>query len=404
MTDPTPVNPRIDEPISAAASFGPDLPIQLSALQPASTVELIPAPDQTALELKALLQQALSTQAGIQQLQLEQKNQPFANALSGLPVGLTPGAALLGIGILILGGILTWSGAHRLRARSMGSKQAFVDNGSAPDEPQDSATLETHESARVVAAALPEAAPALPSASEFPADASQFQAVFDLDVNLEDLLPINAPVIHAVVSSSDKPDTKINHAPEFDREAAADEVERVLKSLASNRAARSRRPQKTDTAIAPEQDNAMMNLPAFDPATDRRRATDQDRTNQAAALSPDQQPPAPKDEKVVQPESPADAVLLDFDIQDQPVADLQAVLPGLTTTTPCQDTDDGPDHGVRLSLAQEFEALGLTLGARELATEVLDSPDTALSSYAHALLCQIEDQELADPGTQRSIF
>jgi len=46
----------------------------------------------------------------------------------------------------------------------------------------------------------------------------------------------------------------------------------------------------------------------------------------------------------------------------------------------------------------------LTLGARELATEVLDSPDTVLSSYAQTLLRQIEDQEQADPGLQRSIF
>lgn len=395
MTDPTQVNPRIDEPISAAASFGPNVPIQLSALQPASTVELIPPHNQMALELKALRQQALSTQAGIQQLQVEPQNQPFSNVLSGLPIGLTPGTALLGIGILILGGMLTWSGAHRLRARSTGSKQEFVDSDSPPVDPQDSATLETHESARVVAAALPEAAPALPPKSEFPPDAAWFEAVSDLDVNLEDLLPINAPVIQPEVSSPDKPVAKINHAPEFDREAAADEVERVLKSLASKRAARSRRPQKTDSAVSPEQDHAMMILPPFDPATDRCRAADQDRTDQEAAPSPDRQLLTPPDEEVVQPEPPADAVWLDFDLQDQPVA---------PTATPVQYAHDEPDHEVQLSLAQEFEALGLTLGARELATEVLDSPDTALSSYAQALLRQIEDQELADTGTQRSIF
>lgn len=404
MTDPTQVNPRMGEPISTAVSLDPDVHLQFSALQPASTVELIPPHSQMALELKALRQQALSTQAGIQQLQLEQQNQPFSNVLSGLPIGLTPGTTLLGVAILILGGMLTWSGAHRFRARPMGNKQEFVDSDSPPVEPQDSATLQTHESARVVAAALPEAAPALPSEFEFPPDMAWFEAVADLDVNLEDLLPINAPVIQPEVSAPDKPVAKINHAPEFDREAAADEVERVLKSLASKRAARSRRPQKTDSVISPEQGHAKMFLPPLDPATDRRRPADQDTTDQEAAPSPDQLRLTPPDEEVMQPESPADAVWLDFDLQDQPDADLQAVLPDVPTVTPVQDPDDEPDHEVQLSLAQEFEALGLTLGARELATEVLDSPDTALSSYAQALLRQIEDQELADTGTQRSIF
>ena len=404
MTDPTPAHPRTDEPLSAAAAFGPYLPMQLSAPQPASTVKLIPPPDQMALELKAVRQQALSTQAGIKQLQLEQPNQPFANLLSCLPFSLTPGTAWLGIGILILGGILTRSGLHRLQARSIGSKPAFVDSCSPPDDRQDSATMTTRESARVVAAALPEAAPALPSESQWPPDVPRCAAACDLDVNLEDLLLIQAPVIQSAVGSPDTPVAKINHVPGFDREAAADEVERVLKSLASKRAARSRRPQNNDSAVSPEQDAAMMLLPPFGPATDQQRAADQGRTKPEATPPADQHRLTPQDVTSVQLEPPPDAAWLDFDMLDQPVADLRAVLPVVLTTTTVQNADDEPDHQVQLSLAQEFEALGLTLGARELATEVLDSPNSALNSYAQALLRQIEDQDLADPGMQRSIF
>lgn len=375
MTDPIPVNPGTDELISAASPFGPSPSVEISALQPAGTIELIPPQDQIALELKALRQQALSTHAGIQQLQLEQQNQPLANALSGLPIGLTPGTGLLGIVILILVGMLTWSGAQRLRTRSMGSQPEFVDSYSPEDDPQDSATLAMRESARVVAAALQEAPSTLPPESEFPPDATGRELACDLDVNLENLLPIKAPDVQALISAPKKPVVNTNHPPEFDRDAAADEVERVLKSLASKRAARSRRPQRSDSAIAPEQNHAMMILPPYDPATDRHRAANQDLAGQQSAPSPDQSAP-----------------------------DFQTLLPLVPTATPSQDTDDELDHEVQLSLAQEFEALGLTHGARELATEVLDSPDTALSSYAQALLRQIEDQELADPGTPRSIF
>ncbi len=404
MTDPTPVKPRTDEPTAAAASFSHDAPLQLFALPPVKTIEMIPPPDQMALELKALRQQALGTQAGIQQLQAEQQNQSFSNVLSARPVGLTPGTALLGIAILILGGILTWSGARRLRARPMGSKQEFIDSDSPSVDPQDSVTLRTHESARVVSAALPEVAPAFSLESEFAPVTARCEEASDLHVNLEDLLPINALLNEAVLSSPDKPAARINHAPEFDREAAADEVERVLKSLASKRAARSRRPQKTDTTISPEPDIAMMILPPFDPTTDQRRAADRDRTKQESARPPDQQLLTPPDEKTAQTEPRADAAWLDFDMQDQPVVDLQNELPIVPTATLVQDLDDEPDHEVHLSLAQEFEALGLTLGARELATEALDSPDPVLSSFAQALLRQLEDQDVADTGTQRSIF
>ena len=404
MTDPIPVNPRIDEPILAAPSLGPSLPIQSSSLQSASKVELIPPPDQMALELKALRQQALSTQAGIQQLQLEQQNQPFSDVLSGLPLGLTPGTAWLGAAILILGAMLAWSGTDRLQARSMRNRQAFVDSDAPPGESQDLATLEAIVSARVTAAALHEAPSTLPPESEFPPDSTRREVAFDLDVNLENLLPIKAPLLQPSDSSSDKPVAKIAHAPEFDREAAADEVERVLKSLAKKRAARSRRPQKTDSTISPLPDNAMVNRLPFELSTDRRAQWDQSGANQNAALSPEQQPPEPTAEEVLQLEPPPDAVLLDLESQAEPMADLLAALPVLPTATPAQDSDEELDHEVQLALAQEFEALGLTLGARELATEVLGSPDSALSSDAHALLRQIEDQELANPATKHSVF
>lgn len=407
MTDTITVNSRTDESISAAAPLGPSAPLQIAVLQPVSTIELPPPHNQIALELKALRQQALNTQAGIEQLQLEQQNQPLANVLSGLPVSLAPGAAFLGVGMLILGGLLTWSAMHRLRSSSRRGNQELIDSYRPPDDSQDSSTWKTRESAQVVVAAPPEAVPTLPPESEFPPDAILPEAACDLDVNLEDFLPIKAPEIQAVGSSPEKPFAKTSHAPEFDPQAAAGEVERVLKSLTSKRAARSRPPQKTDSAILARHDLAMMILQPFDQTADRRRAADQDPTDHEAALSPVQQSPAPEGAKIVQQKPPVDAFLPNFGAQDQPVqqvADLQAVLPVEPTAALCQANDDEPDHEVQLSLAREFEALGLTHGARELAAEVLTSPDTTLSSYALALLRQIEDQELADIETQHSNF
>lgn len=408
MTYPTPVNARTDEPISRVGPFGHSPALKISAVQPAGTAELISPRDQIALELKALRQQALITRAGIEQLQLEQQNQSPANLLSALPGGLAPGTALLGIGMLILGGGLAWSKAQRLRSRSWQRRQEFVDSYSPPNDSQESTTWKIRESARVSAAALPEAVPTLPPESEFSPDAARLEVACDLDVNLEDLLPIKASEIQAEVRPSEKTVAKIGQALEFDREAAADEVERVLKSLASKRAARFRRPQKTAPGLLPEQDHAMVILPPFDPANDGRGAANEDRSDQEAALAPDQPSPAPKDEEMVQPQPRTEVFLRDYGVHDQqvqPVTDLQPVFPVEPTVAPGQDTDDQPDHEVQLSLAREFEALGLTHGARELATEVLTSPDNVLSSSAQVLLRQIEDQELADTGTRRhSIF
>jgi len=79
--------------------------------------------------------------------------------------------------------------------------------------------------------------------------------------------------------------------------------------------------------------------------------------DQEARRWPDQQPPAPQVERVMQPELLADDCLLNFDMQEHPAADFQAVLPMAATATLGQNADAEPDHEVQLSLAQEFEAL-----------------------------------------------
>ncbi|MDO8754490.1 MAG: hypothetical protein Q7J80_11390, partial [Anaerolineales bacterium] len=84
-----------------------------------------------------------------------------------------------------------------------------------------------------------------------------------------------------------------------------------------------------------------------------------------------------------------------------PMANLPDLVPAGSSSEHAQDIEleleTEPDHDVQLSLAQEFEALGLRLGARELAIEALGSTDVSLSSQAHALLRQIDEHETAHP-------
>lgn len=59
------------------------------------------------------------------------------------------------------------------------------------------------------------------------------------------------------------------------------------------------------------------------------------------------------------------------------------------------DAPVGPDPAVQLELAQEFLALGLLQGARELALEVLEGSDADLQSQAQALIDQLDTVETA---------
>ena len=383
-----------------------------NSLTQAATASELPQPvDKLAMELKSLRQQALTTQAAIQQLQLEQPDRPYANVLSELPIGLTLETALLGIGVLILSGIFWWTGTRRSRAISMKVGQEFVDSYCPPQTDHDLSPLADQEQRRLSMAALPEPLPILPTDTQFSILPPQDETNSGLDVDLDDLSSTMEPAAQPILSFPFSPVATHGRAPEFDPEAAAGEVQRVLKSLAKKRVARSRRPQKTHDPIPTQQGNGEMILPPVNAAENRQLVADQDGPDQTFARQQGEQTPSIEAaDGLVEPARENDqsgfAVvtsaesLMDFNLE--PIADLQNLAPSPPTTEQTQDVyldlDLDLDHDVQLSLAQEFEALGLTLGARQLATEALASSNISLSSQAQALLHQIQAQEIIQPG------
>lgn len=203
------------------------------------------------------------------------------------------------------------------------------------------------------------------------------------------------------------PSTQESLAPEstygFDVDAAAYEVERVRKSLAERRAQRELLRNTTVTSAAIDAAMAVVMPDA--------------RPGQAVEL-----PPATAPSKVL-----ADSELeFDLDVELQP-APAQPIQKTLETSTPEPEPEllaaaplplkqsepwvdsvvpespvapvdsDGPVEdalSVKFALAQEFYALGLSLQARELAAEVIESGHLELALQAHELvaLCQVQEQ------------
>ncbi|OYT91507.1 MAG: hypothetical protein CFE43_12750 [Burkholderiales bacterium PBB3] len=114
--------------------------------------------------------------------------------------------------------------------------------------------------------------------------------------------------------------------------------------------------------------------------------------------------PAPEPEPQPEPEldsepKEADTEPPSFSYPDDPVphpAPEHEALP-----EPAQDADSDADTGadgetpseIQLALAQEFLALGLLPGARDIATELMDSPHDHVREQARALLAEIKVQE-----------
>ena len=60
------------------------------------------------------------------------------------------------------------------------------------------------------------------------------------------------------------------------------------------------------------------------------------------------------------------------------------------------DSDEETPCEIKLALAQEFLDLGLLPGAREIAVELLESPQADVREKAHVLLSAIQEKEGAD--------
>jgi len=368
MTDLTPVNASNHGANAAPTSLRPVLATVISAQQTENMSPVLQPLDQLALELKSLRQQALSAQTTIHQLQHEHPNRPFAKVLSEFPMGLTPGMAWLGTGALLLGGMLWWTGTRRSRASPTAIRPVLVDIDDPKQAGQASSPLVARAHRRASATAPPKPVPTEARLSPSP---TQVEPDHGLDVDLDDLLSTNGPAVRPARSSASCPVAAHDRAPAFDP-AAADEVERVLKSLANKRAARSRRRSEIDWSVSTALGKGAQYPPPLDTAAQQTELPENEPSCLAGASA---------------------APLADLDLHKPPSADLHDSMPIAPTSAPCQDAAPEPDQEVQLSLAQEFEALGLTLGARELASEVLNSTNASLGPQAQALLRQIEVQE-----------
>jgi hypothetical protein len=257
--------------------------------------------DALRLKIKTLLEESRTMQASIQQLTVQEQSNAHAGVFSDHPVVLGLESLLVGAAALCLGGLLgsglAW---RRMRTASAPNPAGYgesVYNFHSTDEAQHPVADEVQES----------------------------------------ISPPLTPVLEQ------QPDSGSG----FDFEAAANEVQRVRRSLADKRAAR-------------------------------------DRWNASDAHHADPTPP----------EEPwPDMVPLDFDqtaSEDQALdIDLDIDLDAMKST----DDEGSQDPGVKLALAQEFLSLGLLDGAREFAMEFMDSTEAPLHSQAMTLISQIEAQE-----------
>lgn len=408
IKDMTPVNAHNQDPMVLAAAPPPDFPVQMTATQVQDVSGALWPLDQLSTEVKALRQQALSTQASIAQMQMEPPGRPGSNLLSELPIVSSPGGAILGIGVIILLGVLWWAGMRRPRESSfeIGVGPDFVDSYSPTDSFQIPSELGDQDRMRMTAAALPVLAPPLPqkSPASLDWDLSESHSVLD---EVQPASPINDPVLEPARSYISAPGLPQEPTLEFDPAAAADEVKRVLKSLASKRIARSKRPPDAGPSVSAQQNNMVVNLRPVNAAPDWLRVADQANNDQASWHGLDERTPSIQVENSRQTEPQEDErsdlananAKLMLNLDGEPIANLPDLVPNGSSSAQSQDIELElePDHDVQLSLAQEFEALGLRLGARELATEALNSTDVALSSQAQALLRQIDEHETAHP-------
>jgi len=354
-------------------------PPDTAALPPAAGASAATPWDRLETDIQALKQQALATQKSIQQLQTHEAPDPLQTVQSALPAlpddwdGMVVGVAA-GLGLTLA---LVWwalwvrpqSRLRRAEAEFAGPSPSVVSPGAEPPSNSNLARLR-----RLAQDGLP---------------------------------------------------TQSEPHPGFNSEAAANEVSRVRKSLAEKREARTlqREHEETTQPLSP-QARAWL-----DP--DRPDPLDGVVVNSGpvpmASRAPDPAPLPPPDARapVIDITVPEPMMDLDLDLgseaaplpepQPQPLPEMPpepslslepAPTPAPTPTlapqpepAPEPDPSAWPDtdFGITLALAQESEALDLWPEARELATEVLESPAPDLRGQALALLARLDarDQALA---------
>ena len=347
--------------------------------------------DRLASELKALRLQAQSTEAELAKL-----HQP---APRGSPIDVLRGSdatlAAAGVGLALAVLALFW-----WRRRPRAGRTAEVRRGKAPESSflPESAAAASRSSVLAGAAAQrtrtsppqvqpqpPHPAPAAPAAVSpitplvaplaAPLEAPPHVQVqvqdsafrpSSLDVTFVEHDTMEAPVQPAAPPHEDNYFAAPPASLEFDPEAAANEVERVRKSLAAKRSERSRLSSPGGENVWSDDD------PSSDPDALLRSEV------MFASTAP--------------AEPPGVDVLIDFPDDAQPD-------PTVAPAHPPVELDHEVDVGV--SLIQELRGLGLWSEARELAKELINSAHAPLDADIASTLHQVQHGIPANGGERR---
>jgi hypothetical protein len=342
-------------PVLTPTSSLPDQPAQP---QSDSAVGASPF-DRMEAELKALQQQALTTQLSIKRLQAREASNPYSAILADLPAAPAIDGTLMGTAsvLLVATALVWWYLWHR---------------------PQTRLTDTVHT-------AMPDIAPTRP----------------------HEPMQQPAAVMEAPQAPLSSPYAQRDPAVGFDSEAAASEVIRVRKSLADKREARAQMSDREEQAEEEAKPD-----PGEDSTTSVRAWLDRHASGPPDEVTP--VPPRAREEFVdpwsqpgeAQPGAPAP--LMDDDIDFSLPLEAFEMEPA-SAFTPAPETEPEPepepeaghDYATTLALAQESAALELWPEARELAIEVLESDDDTLVSQSQDLLERLNQLELdRDPQTR----
>lgn len=335
--------------------------------------------DRLASELKALRMQAQSTEAELAKLHQPAAQGSTIDALRG------PDAALVATGVgLALGALaLLWWWRRPRASRSTGvrrgaaaessflpetvaarSASSVLAGAAAQRARADTPQREPQRPAPVAPVAAPAAAPST-ARPQVQVQDSAFRPS-SLDVTFVEHDAMDAPAHSTAASHEDNYFAAPPVGLEFDPEVAANEVERVRKSLAAKRSERSR-------LTGPGCENVWND---DDPSSEPDALL---RSEILFATAPPTEPPGVD-------------VLIDF--PDDAILDPPAEL-----ARPATEIDHEVEVGV--SLIQELRGLGLWSEARELAKELINSAHAPLDADIASTLHQVQHGIPANGGERR---